>query len=119
MPVPPHLLPVFLLVSLVTVFAVALWVFLHRPLLGQVALSADVAAGALAHRLRLEGYWVAEEGGRIVARVDKWARLVLHLKCDDRTEIRYAVGATPAGWTWVLVFAIVGWTAPIAIILAL
>ncbi len=109
---------IFIAGSLVSALGVLLWVFLRRPFLASVAMSPEFALAALAHRLRLEGYQVAEEPRRLRVHVDDWARLAIHAIGDDTTEFRYAVDATPRGWAAVIILAMTVWTGLLAIALA-
>lgn len=98
---------IFIAGSLFSVLGVLLWVFLRRPFLASVAMSPELALAALAHRLRLEGYQVAEEPRKLQVRVDDWALMAVHARGDDTTRFRYAVDATPRGWAAVLILAMI------------
>ncbi|MFQ5910334.1 MAG: hypothetical protein ACE5IJ_06395 [Thermoplasmata archaeon] len=109
---------VFIVGSLVSALGVLLWVFLRRPFLASVPMKPEVATAALAHRLRIKGYQVAEEPRKLLVRINDWTRLAIRWRGDEETVFRYSVDATPRGWGAVLVLAIIVYTAVLAIGLA-
>ncbi len=96
------------------------WV-LRKPLLAVAPATPDAVRRDLAYRIRAIGYPVDAAKDALRVKVDSLAALKVRVRANPGggSQVRYEVDATSTGWAIVLILALSGYTAFVAIVVAL
>lgn len=94
--------------TMITVVIVMVGAFFARFRLTTMPGKPENVLRDLAHRLRVSGYRVDQKSDRLVVQVSSLTSVNIRAKAsDDGAQISYWAGATPNGWSLILILTIV------------